>query len=124
MIRRREFITLLGGAAAWPLAARAEQAIPKPHGQIRPNSKSQNLCDEVLGPFAPARDLSRCGSVTCRDDLAPPHHSITSSARASSVGGISKPNVLAVCRLMTNSNLVARKTGMSAGFSPLRMRPV
>jgi len=51
-------------------------------------------------------------------------YSITSSARASSAGGTSSPNVLAVCRLMTSSNLVGSTTGRSAGFSPLRTRPV
>src|SRR5262249_44783205 len=51
-----------------------------------------------------------------RDEVAPPH-SITSSAVASSVGGTLRPSVRAVCRLMTNSNLVGRITGSSDGFS-------
>ena len=49
-------------------------------------------------------------------------YSITSSARASSMGGMSSPSALAVFRLMTNSNRVGRRTGRSAGLSPLRTR--
>src|SRR5262249_31969051 len=49
-------------------------------------------------------------------------HSITSSARASSVGGISRPRTLAVLRLMIVSYLVGACTGRSAGFSPFRTR--
>ncbi len=43
-------------------------------------------------------------------------HSITSSARASSVGGMSRPSTLAVATLITNSNLVGCTTGRSAGL--------
>src|SRR5262249_33142866 len=57
-----------------------------------------------------------------RDDLAPSHHSMTSSARASTVSGTSRPSALAVLRFTTSSYFVGACTGRSAGFSPLRMR--
>src|SRR2546422_10259641 len=50
-------------------------------------------------------------------------HSITSSARASSVGGISRPSALAVDILMTNSNVTERTTGRSAGVWPGTVGP-
>src|SRR5215469_15398662 len=59
-----------------------------------------------------------------QDEVAARDHSITSSARASSVGGTSRPSALAVLRLMRSSILLACCTGKSAGFSPLRIRPV
>src|SRR5262245_11021800 len=55
-----------------------------------------------------------------RDEIAPPH-SITSSARASRVGGTSRPSALAVLRLITSSNFVGCSTGRSAGLAPLRI---
>src|SRR5262249_26820557 len=54
----------------------------------------------------------------------PPHHSITSSAIASRVGGMMSPSILAVGWLMTSSNLVDCSTGRSAGLVPLRIRPL
>src|SRR5262249_28205448 len=49
-------------------------------------------------------------------------HSITSSARASKVDGISSPIALAVLRLKMSLNFVGICTGRSPGFSPRRMR--
>src|SRR5262249_57949328 len=52
------------------------------------------------------REGPRSRAAEQRDEGAPLHHSITSSAVASSVGGMVRPSALAVLRLMTNSNLV------------------
>src|SRR5262249_4269942 len=50
-------------------------------------------------------------------------YSITSSARASSVGGTSRPSMRAVWWLMTSSNFDDCTTGRSAGLAPFRTRP-
>src|SRR5215469_9721894 len=63
--------------------------------------------------FVPKADILRCGKEG--------RYSITSSASASSLSGIVKPSVLAVLRLITNSNLVDCITGSTAaGFSRVR----
>src|SRR6516225_7314757 len=55
-----------------------------------------------------------------RDELPAPH-SMTSSARESSVGGMVRPSILAVFVLMTNRSLVGNSTGKSAGLAPFRI---
>jgi hypothetical protein len=63
--------------------------------------------------FVPKADIQRCGKRCC--------YSITSSARATSVGGMVRPRAVAVLRLMTSSIFVGCSTGKSAGCAPFRI---
>jgi sugar lactone lactonase YvrE len=73
----------------------------------------------VLANSFQGRRLNRPNDVVVKSDGA--IYSITSSARASSRGEISRPRALAVVRLMMRSNLVGCSTGMSLGFAPRRI---
>src|SRR6516225_7164955 len=99
-----------------------------PAGWLAFTGRESNSLDrykrfQVIHP--PFLDLAwRKGSFIFEPPSLASHHSITSSARASSIGGMSRLSERAVCKLRTNSNLVDCRTGMSAGFVPLRMLPV
>src|SRR5262249_30613161 len=68
------------------------------------------------------RERPPCRSPAEQSDELAASHSITSSARAMSIGGTSRPSALAALRFTARSNLVGCSTGRSAGRSPLRMR--
>ena len=61
-------------------------------------------CSRTLRGLCGFRATKTCQKM--RAVAATSHYSITSSARASSVGGTSRPSALAVLRLMTSSYLL------------------
>src|SRR5262249_40174649 len=75
-----------------------------------------------LALLRPRRERPGGRTAEQHDELAA-LHSITSSASASNPGGIVNLSVLAVFRLMRNSNLDGTSIGSSLGLTPLRMRP-
>ena len=69
-----------------------------------------------------ALGLSRCANSGCEQSQQGSPYSITSSARASSVGGTVRPSALAVLRLIKSSMLVGNSTGRSPGLAPFQLK--
>jgi putative ABC transport system substrate-binding protein len=70
-LRRREFITLLGGAAAWPLAARGQQGGPvRRIGMLLPGDENEREAKLLLSVFTQTlRDLGWSDRRNVRMDL-------------------------------------------------------
>src|SRR5262245_28104985 len=103
-----------------------------PRIPVQRRARAQNADGRPLRLLRASGQWPRRRTAEQCHELAPSHHSITSSARASRFassarasrfGGISKPSMRAVWALMTSSNLADCSTGRSAGLAPLRMRP-
>src|SRR5262249_17938111 len=100
-----------------------ERGDPMPQGRSRAGTEEPDG-RQLRRLLRARRERPRgCRAADQRDELAP-RHSITSSTRPIIGRGTVRPSALAVFMLMTSSTLVACWTGSSAGFSPLRIRPV
>src|SRR5262249_4600102 len=93
-------------------------------GIVRGQTLEHTDAPYPLGLLPPRRQRPRRCPADERDEVASAAHSMTSSAVASSLSGTVRPSILAVCWLITSSNLADCTTGRSAGLAPLRMRPV
>ena len=92
---------------------------------VRFRSKADMCSAKQHVRFTPESGHVQCNSVCplCANSGHRGPYSITSSARARSVGGTAMPSAFAVLRLISSSNVVGCVTGKSAGLVPLRMRP-
>src|SRR5215469_11879754 len=66
-MRRRDFITLLGGTATWPLAARAQQTLPTHQPAMPVISFLQAGAPSSYSPSAFVKGLTEAGYVEGRN---------------------------------------------------------
>src|SRR5262249_17937912 len=103
--------------------AQLAQSLSEGSDVCRRGSRRQKT-DPVNFPHLLRLDGERRGEEGPRasGEGSPRHYSTTSSARASTEGGIGRPRARAALRLITSSNVVGRWTGRSPGLAPLRIR--
>src|SRR5262249_46231202 len=96
------------------------------HAPLLKAHRLRELLKRLLAITCPRAQMSPRGALSiCSKDRSISGggcYSITSSARASSEGGMVRPMALAVLRLMTSSNFVGCSTGSSAAFTPRSRR--
>src|SRR5262249_29249319 len=110
----RDVAAIVIAGLAQPLVERLQTAGELPRQAEHPDDRRRLLRAH--------RERPHCRPAHERDERAAVH-SITSSARASSIAGRSSPAALALLRLITSSNAVGCTTGRSAGLVPRRIRP-
>jgi hypothetical protein len=92
--------------------------MPAPgHSRVLTTSRSLPVYPDDRTCSVSAATSQKCHFRTHASQQSKPY-SITSSARASTDAGRSRPSALAVFRLTTGSYLVGVCTGRSAGFAP------
>src|SRR5262249_35623343 len=113
---------------AIPHVAELAQALQQRGDQLAPASgcRAEDADGRQLARLLRVRLVERQDRRGCRpgDERheSAAFHSITSSASASSVGGMFKPAARAVLRLITRLNLLGAWIGSSVGLAPRRMR--
>src|SRR5262249_19172895 len=98
----------------------------EPHVGSRRRASAEETNSREARRLLPARREPPRGrrAAEQRDEIAAFHtraHSITSSARNRSVGGIVIPIAIAVFRFTASSNLVGCSIGRSTGFAPRKI---
>lgn len=100
-MKRRAFIAALGGAAAWPLAAHAQQASMKLIAIVIPNGDVQAIGPNTGNPFHHAlfTELERLGYVEGKNLVVD---------RYSGEGHLDRFDDLASTAVRTNPDVISR----------------